>query len=592
MKVFNLIFLFCFVFLCANAQTFYQDRHFIASYFHQGEGKSVSISGEDNATYLASSSWEFFDYQVSNWVLQKGCRVYKLDKDGNVVWDKTYMDPVYDLEMEHVYQSNDGGYLVVGNASVRNSIGTIGYILKVDANGNKQWSDNFSASTYNALGTTFTSDGFTLNDAVEMPNGEIAILGTADFRGWVYDPSLNSSVLKYTRAALVIIINRTNNTSKHKYYEFEGFGVGLRLKALENGNLMALLQTEYMQPDQNGNMLGSLAATTMYLKKDLSIIWESSFTFEDSNLGLEVMDFDVDNNLNVSITGTFGGNINNTYLVGAFLSRLNNQGAVQWTKFYNWSGNMTGFQGRSIARDGDGKLYIGGLVHYSFPFSSTDPDAYVLKTDFQGNPIRVTNYGKEYEQEYCMDIDVFSNGVVVGTGYTIDNVRKRTLAFQANQNGFTACDSYQHELSKIDYEVSDFSFFEINKYEGTFISSMDFAEFQLGDQYAIVRCQPFILGEPPVLFPLMTQKKDPLNEQSVISPNPGRGVVQIQLGNQFDTQQPVQANLFGMDGRFLKGFQLNSPSERLTLPTELEGLYLLRLEQGQIVENQKLVIQK
>jgi hypothetical protein len=66
--------------------------------------------------------------------------VLKLDKDGNIQWQKTYSNPDVDYA-NSIQQTSDGGYIVAGwtESSLLNYDV---WVLKLDANGNIQWQKN------------------------------------------------------------------------------------------------------------------------------------------------------------------------------------------------------------------------------------------------------------------------------------------------------------------------------------------------------------------------------------------------------------------------------------------------------------------
>jgi len=76
-----------------------------------------------------------------------GSDVYliKTDPDGNLLWNRTFGGENYDWG-ESVQQTADGGYIIVGvtnsSGSGRNDV----YIIKTDSNGNLQWSKTLGSS--------------------------------------------------------------------------------------------------------------------------------------------------------------------------------------------------------------------------------------------------------------------------------------------------------------------------------------------------------------------------------------------------------------------------------------------------------------
>ena len=84
--------------------------------------------------------------------------VLKLDKDGNIQWQKTYSNPDVDYA-NSIQQTSDGGYIVAGwtESSLLNYDV---WVLKLDANGNIQWQKTYGGSGKDdANSIQQTSDG-------------------------------------------------------------------------------------------------------------------------------------------------------------------------------------------------------------------------------------------------------------------------------------------------------------------------------------------------------------------------------------------------------------------------------------------------
>jgi hypothetical protein len=85
-------------------------------------------------------------YIVAGWTASFGAGsedvwVLKLDRDGNIIWQKTYGDTGQDVALS-VQPTGDGGYIVAGAAANHG-----GWVLKLDANGNVDWQKTYGGST-------------------------------------------------------------------------------------------------------------------------------------------------------------------------------------------------------------------------------------------------------------------------------------------------------------------------------------------------------------------------------------------------------------------------------------------------------------
>ena len=94
--------------------------------------------------------------------------VVKLDAKGNLQWTKTIGGPKKDDWGESLIQTSDGGYAIAGKTS--SSFGAGGYdvyVVKLDANGNLQWTKTIGGKDF--------EDGYSL---IQTSDGGYAIAGT------------------------------------------------------------------------------------------------------------------------------------------------------------------------------------------------------------------------------------------------------------------------------------------------------------------------------------------------------------------------------------------------------------------------------
>ena len=104
---------------------------------------------------------------------QSDVYLVKVDSTGQVVWTKTY-GGLSDDRGWKVIGTSDGGYAIAGVSSSEPAKGQDMYLLKVDANGEKEWErfvDGNSAGQAN-----YTDIAYSL---AELTNGNIVLFGTA-----------------------------------------------------------------------------------------------------------------------------------------------------------------------------------------------------------------------------------------------------------------------------------------------------------------------------------------------------------------------------------------------------------------------------
>jgi hypothetical protein len=85
--------------------------------------------------------------------------VLKLDRNGDVQWQKTYGGPSED-KASSIQQTSDGGYIVAGTTYSFAAGYTDIWVLKLDRNGNVQWQKTYGGPSWDkASSIQQTSDG-------------------------------------------------------------------------------------------------------------------------------------------------------------------------------------------------------------------------------------------------------------------------------------------------------------------------------------------------------------------------------------------------------------------------------------------------
>ena len=121
--------------------------------------------------YIVVGSTFSNDGSITN---NKGCSdawILKLNTNGDIEWQKTYGGSIHDY-LVNIKQTTDGGYIATGqtrsnNGDIPNNQGDFdAWIIKIDANGNLEWSKTFGGT-----------NGDIVNDVQQTINGEYLIVG-------------------------------------------------------------------------------------------------------------------------------------------------------------------------------------------------------------------------------------------------------------------------------------------------------------------------------------------------------------------------------------------------------------------------------
>ena len=147
---------------------------------HYNEANAV-IETMDNGYALAGRTQSEFS-GLSFWLI-------KTDSTGNLQWDKTFGARENDLA-KSVFQTNDGGYAVIGRRESLN-FGNCSWLIKVDCSGDEQWNQTFG-----------DFDGVTkLTDVIKTNDGNYALTGYSinshTDSSWLLKVDLNGTIQWY-----------------------------------------------------------------------------------------------------------------------------------------------------------------------------------------------------------------------------------------------------------------------------------------------------------------------------------------------------------------------------------------------------------
>lgn len=97
--------------------------------------------------------------------------VIKTDASGNVLWSRTYTLDSADESICSIIQTSDGGYAIAGSTWYGSWIGEFDLILKLDANGNIVWMNEYRDSNWQS----------NIQSIAESPTGDLIAAGVLFF---------------------------------------------------------------------------------------------------------------------------------------------------------------------------------------------------------------------------------------------------------------------------------------------------------------------------------------------------------------------------------------------------------------------------
>jgi putative intracellular protease/amidase len=263
--------------------------------------ENIGLSGREVANSIALTSDEGYiitGYTTSS-LSQKNVFVAKADINGNVDWMNNYGGDLAD-EGLGIIQTSDGGYLVAGY-TFSNSLGESDvYVLKLDATGSVEWSDNYGGELYERA-----------YDCMEVEDGYLVVGGTESFGAGNMD---------------VYLIKLDFDGNLEWQQTFGGGGINY-----EKGVQMILTQDDHI-------LIQGLKTTAKYfvVKSDLegNLVWNKTYgdaTMHDMPGGIAECE-----NGDILLTGCEFNAENQKQ--DAFFLRTNKDGIVKWEQYVELEG--------------------------------------------------------------------------------------------------------------------------------------------------------------------------------------------------------------------------------------------------------------
>lgn len=156
--------------LDANGNVQWQRRYSINSYVQPEYGTSVVPTSDGGYLFVGFEEAGITRYPLA----------FKLDGNGNVVWQKRYSPLTNGLSPEaiprEVQQTPDGGYIVAGSIPPPSG-GGAGWLMKLDGSGNVMWSKMYSGFFGGAefASVVPTTNGYVAVGSFYLTEGDVSI---------------------------------------------------------------------------------------------------------------------------------------------------------------------------------------------------------------------------------------------------------------------------------------------------------------------------------------------------------------------------------------------------------------------------------
>ncbi len=306
----------------------------------------------------------------------------KTDENGTAEWTKLYGSYNWDYG-ECVHQTSDGGYVIFGYTDEFYPAYYNGWLLKTDQYGDTLWSKVYTGEMYHFIKSGLelpVGNGYVFTGYTKLSAGSPEDI-------WVVRTDLNGDTVW---------------TASFGGMERE---FAFSVARADNGYLYVAGMTESFGAGESDGLV-------IKLTPDGDSVWAKTYGGPGSDYLYDIKETNDGGFIIAGSTGSFG-HMNNYQ--DAWLIKINSDGDTLWTKTY---GNELHDNAYSVVQTSDGCYVWTGILS----FDQWNDDAWVVKTDPDGNIIYSRNYGGEFWDQ-GRKINLTSEGTVIiaGVWYDVDS---------------------------------------------------------------------------------------------------------------------------------------------------------------------------
>jgi len=312
----------------------------------------------------------------------------KLDKNGEIMWSKTYGDTL-ENQGKAVQQTSDGGYIITGYSN-RTIAGDYDiHLIKTDSNGDLEWSKTY--------GGPLTQWGL---DVKQTSDDGYIITGDYLFK-----------------------VDETGNIEWDKAFGGTFYSVQ---ETLDSGYVTV------------GNKLIGSTFDILFVKTNGNgdTLWTRTYGGGDYEWGTSVSLTSDSGFIIAGYTISFGAGSQDVYLI-----RTDDLGHIIWSKTYGGSSSDRAY---SVVQTVDGGFLVSGDTE---SFGAGNGDIYLIKTDLNGDVLwSKTIGGPSYEQGYQVEEIANDNIVIVG-GFSSFGVGESSSIIKVGPDGVLECNQLSANTS-------------------------------------------------------------------------------------------------------------------------------------------------
>ena len=352
----------------------------------------------------------------------KSAIIQKTDRDGNITWQKFFLGQTEDakLDINNIYTDSKNNIYLSGNfngtvdfdpsdkSKLITGAGTDGYLLKLSSFGELLWVNQYSSPGFdNAHTIIVDKDDYLYNTAEFMDTIQLNGLNNEKI-------NLINSTSKTSPNVFIQKLNNKGQTIWAKVINTSIVSQGIGLSLDEEGNIYNsgfFVGKADFNPAEEEHYINStndkLDVYVLKLTNNGDFVWVNKFGGVGNEMTFTVV---VDTKQNAYISGNFSDSltikdlgskkIKSKGLQDFFISKIDNQGKIEWLKSLGSKGQDNG---REITIDKNDNLFITGFYSDTLKIKSPNYateliskgniDMFLLKMNTDGDYIWANSYG-------------------------------------------------------------------------------------------------------------------------------------------------------------------------------------------------------
>jgi hypothetical protein len=309
--------------------------------------------------------------------LESDIYIVKTTEYGDTSWTKTYGNSAADYGND-IIETGDGCYIIVGITETYDDLYSAAYLMKIGENGDSLWTKSYWKGSYcRALDIQKTKDG-----------------------GYIVVGSLQTGS-PYTNNFFLLKTDSLGDSTWTRTYGGDEADRAAAVQQTSDGGYIIAGYTESFGADSED----------IYIVKTDSngvIMWDETYGGAGSDYGTGILNAPEDGFIIVGYTDSYGAGYDDCYLL-----RINNSGDSLWAKtFGGWSHDKA----KAICMTDDGGYILVGNTN-TYATDVHGYESYVIKTDGNGDSSWVRVYGGNSIDNFLDVIQTSDNGYIA-VGFT------------------------------------------------------------------------------------------------------------------------------------------------------------------------------